>query len=328
MSNKITRRKFLTLSSLLPLLAYADEILKPWHLGHHGDFEFKKVSQNVYIMHGINSSVDTDAQCFVDNPAFIESKNGIILIDSGASYHVGKAILTQIKRVSDKPIIAIFNTHHHSDHWFANGAIKEVYPNVSIYAHHDFIDYAKNQYFRADKSQFNYQKAKKVAFPNIFVKDKEQIQIDSEIFEIEYPPVSHTSTDIVITHKKSNIIFMGDVALESILSNFVSGSSILGNLAFLEKIMKRDEYALYVAGHGRAGDKAFVIAPYYRYLKVIKEEVEQAYKDDISIFELSSCKTRIIERLTWDESFNFPLRFLDNHIQFIYLEFEEKLDIL
>jgi len=296
---------------------------KPWYLGHHGAFEFKKFAKNLYIMHGVNHKNDNDAQCFVNNPAFIESKKGIILIDSGASYRVGQAVLQQIARITSKPIIAIINTHHHSDHWFANGAIKEKYPSVKIYGHKNFITSAKEQYFTYANREENIYKAKKVVFPDTFVDAEDFIRIDNEIFHVQHLKHTHTNSDITLTHLNSNVIFLGDIALESTLAYFGKNGSILNNITLLETINNQRKYTLYIPGHGTSGTQEKVISPYLFYLSTIKKEVLKAYQEEKSIFELVECQEKIMNQFEWKDGFNFSLSFLQNHIEAVYIELEQ-----
>jgi len=318
----LTRRDFFTLCLVGSFNFQLDaKNLNPWHLGSHGEFNFKPIADNVYIMHGAKEN-NHDAKCFVHNPAFIESKNGIIIIDTGASYFVGKAVLTQIKQISDKPIIAIFNTHHHSDHWFANAAIQEAYPKVKIYGHKNIIASAKEQYFKEKNKIDNLCKAKRMVLPSYFVEDGDIITIDDEQFDIQHPKKAHTNSDISITHKNSNVIFLGDTVLQATLGYFGIGSSILGNIEFLEKIVGQKEYTLYVPGHGKSGTIKETVKPYLFYLKTMKDEVEKAHKEDKEFYELKETEAKIKSILTWNDDFNFPLTFLEPHMQTIYSELE------
>ena len=301
--------------------------LKPWHLGHHGNFYFKQMAKSVYVMHGAKKR-DHDAQCFIHNPAFIESKNGIIIIDTGASYVVGKAVLNQIAQISPKPIIAIFNTHHHSDHWFANGAIVEAYPDVKIYGHQNIIESATNMYLQGGERLISQAKAKSFHLPSYFVDDDENMTIDGEDFHIQHPKSAHSNSDISITHLQSNVIFLGDIVLESTLGYFSEISSILQNITFLEKLSQQKRYALYIVGHGTSGNYQKTVAPYLYYLSSIKEEVSKAYEEDKGIFELEEAHKRLKQKFTWKEDFTFPLRFVENHMEFVYAELEKEDNFL
>jgi len=323
------RRDFLRYTSLglaTVLSSLEAKAIVPWHLGHHGDFYFHQMAQNVYIMHGAKKR-DADAQCFIHNPAFIESKNGIIIIDPGASYVVGKAVLAQIKQISNKPVIAILITHYHSDHWFANGAVVETYPNVKIYGHKNIIDSANKMYLEGAERKISLRKAKSFHLPSYFIKDQEHLEIDGEDFIIQHPKVAHCNSDITITHTQSNVIFLGDVVLESTLGYFSSISSILENITFLEKLAKQKRYTLYVPGHGVSGSFEHTVEPYLYYLATIKEEVTKAYQQGQGIFELQKAQESIKQKFTWKENFHFPLRFLESHMQFVYMELENDEDM-
>ncbi|MCW9068085.1 MAG: MBL fold metallo-hydrolase, partial [Sulfurimonas sp.] len=108
--------------------------LNAWTLGKLGDFKFEKVNANVWVMHGPVMMPNKENGGFMNNPALIESENGLIIVDPGGNYNVGKEILKEVEKVSKKPVIAIFNTHKHGDHWFANKNFQEKYPDVKIYA--------------------------------------------------------------------------------------------------------------------------------------------------------------------------------------------------
>jgi glyoxylase-like metal-dependent hydrolase (beta-lactamase superfamily II) len=318
------RREFLYLTTGLPLMPlFGSRMPSAWHLGHHGDFYFQQYASNVYIMHGINSGKDADAHCFVHNVSVIEATHGLIVIDPGASYYVGTEVMKQIERISKKPIIAVVNTHHHSDHWFANGALKEKFPNVEIYGHRLLEKAAKKQYFSIKERAFrSTKKAKYIVYPDKYLHRGQTLHIDSEVFQVMHPAHAHTSTDIALWYPKSDTFFLGDIALESTLGNFAGYSSILGNIDFLEKIKKR--HRLYVPGHGQSGNYKSVVEAYLFYLRTIRDEVIKAYDMGKGIFELQEAKKHVLEKFAWRETFNFPLKYIDSHMQFVYMELDQR----
>ncbi len=68
------------------------------------------------------------------------SKNGMVIIDPGSIKLVDEQILAQSKYISNQPILAAFNTHLHGDHWLANMAFIEAYPNMKTYSHPTMIE--------------------------------------------------------------------------------------------------------------------------------------------------------------------------------------------
>ncbi|WP_317928439.1 alkyl sulfatase dimerization domain-containing protein [Halioxenophilus sp. WMMB6] len=54
---------------------------------------------------------------FIGNTTVIEGDDGLIVYDTGVSIEHGRLIAKEIKKISDKPIKAIFYSHHHTDHY-------------------------------------------------------------------------------------------------------------------------------------------------------------------------------------------------------------------
>ena len=56
------------------------------------------------------------------NSTVIVGDEGVILVDSGGSDEVGRHIATAVRRITDKPVTHVVNTHHHGDHYLGNVA--------------------------------------------------------------------------------------------------------------------------------------------------------------------------------------------------------------
>ncbi len=299
---------------------------KGFTLGNLGTFEFKKDHANVYIMHGppMNPSVENEG--FMNNPTVIEAAHSLIVIDPGGNYNVGKKILAQIERISDKPIVASINTHKHGDHWFANKALLEKYPNMLIFAHPNMIKAVKNG--EADKWFSILQRLSKnldgtnneFPYPNRELKGGKLLTIDGEKFLIRHPQRAHTDTDIVITHLNSQTMFLGDNLMKSRFGAFDDSSSIMGDIKLLEDIEKEKELKLYVPGHGPSGKMHETIDPFLNYMKIIVDEAGKAYKDDVETYEI---KDRVVKRLKDYQKWDAFDDQMGKHLQKAYDEWEE-----
>ena len=315
------RRHFLLLSLFSWLTLTATEKM-PWFLGKYGRFRFKNVHQNIFIMHGVLSAPDRENQGFITNPAFVETKHGLVVVDPGGSYQAGKEILKQMQHVSQKPVIAIFNTHDHDDHWFANAVFKEAYPKATIYAHEKMPAAAKELYGGAYTQRgFSFDAAEHVVYPEYLLKGGETLSIDGETFIVLHPHAAHTNNDIAIIHQNSNTIFMGDLLMSQTLANFGLHSSIRGNIRFLESIEKMPAFALYVAGHGPSGSREDVFMPYLSYLRIIENAMIEAYKQEIPRVAFGEVEERILKQLSWEE-LPFSHAFVNRYMHHIYSELE------
>lgn len=294
-------------------------------LGKYGTFKFEKANKNVYIMHGPVVAPNKENRGFMNNPALIEGKNGLIVIDPGGNYNVGKEILAEIEKVSTKPILAVFNTHKHGDHWFANKAIVEKYPKVDIYAHPNMIKEVKAGeaeiwYGILNRTTGNLEGTKAFAFPTIALKDGDKIEVDGEQFEIAFPNRAHTDTDLLITHKNSNTLFLADNLMKGRLGSFDESSSILGNIKLLEEIKADTNFTLYVPGHGISGTRDETIDPFLNYLHTLNEEGAKAYDEDMESYEI---KDEVLKKLAWMKGWDGFEKNAAAHLNKIMLEIGE-----
>ena len=97
-----------------------------------GEFAFEEVATNVYVMHGPLEEPNPDNHGFMNNPALIVGDEGLILIDPGSTLQVGMKILEEMEKVSTKPVLAVFNSHIHGDHWLGNQAVRQAYPDQQV----------------------------------------------------------------------------------------------------------------------------------------------------------------------------------------------------
>ena len=285
--------------------------LNAFTLGTLGEFKFEKVNSNVYVMHGPELEPNKENEGFMNNPAVIESKNGLIVIDPGGNYNVGKKILAEIEKVSKKPIIAIFNTHKHGDHWFANKNIQEKYPNVPIYALTYMIEQVKDNaaetwYGILGRMTGNLEGTKPFAFPTQGVENKQTVVVDGETFVMRHFTKGHTDTDILIEHVNSSTLFIGDNLITNRFGAFDESSSIIENIALLEKIKNQEEgfkkYKLYVPGHGPSNsDAAELMDPFLNYMKIIVAAAKKGYEEGVESYEMKPIVHEELKKYhSWD----------------------------
>jgi alkyl sulfatase BDS1-like metallo-beta-lactamase superfamily hydrolase len=87
---------------------------------------------------------------WIGNSTIIEGDDGLIVYDTSVNMDAGAHIAAEIRKISDKPIKAIFYSHHHPDHY--NGTAALVTPeqvaagSVKIYAWDNFEEEKANEF--------------------------------------------------------------------------------------------------------------------------------------------------------------------------------------
>jgi alkyl sulfatase BDS1-like metallo-beta-lactamase superfamily hydrolase len=79
---------------------------------------------------------------FLGNSTIIEGDDALIVYDTGVNAEAGAHIAAEIRKISDKPVKAIFYSHHHGDHYNGTSAIVDPVDvaagDVAIYAWENF----------------------------------------------------------------------------------------------------------------------------------------------------------------------------------------------
>ncbi len=285
------------------------------------DYPVDKIAANVYIIHGPLSVPNASNKGFMNNPGIVLTTKGVVVIDPGATIETGEMVLRAIKKLTNKPVIAVFNTHQHADHWFGNAAINKAYPNAIIYAHeitvNDAPDIGKDWVVTLkDLTKLNHLQTKVVGAHKT-VKHGDVISIGDTQFSIFHYGVTHTHSDIMVA-VDNKAVFMGDNLFNGRL-NAHSAGHIKKTWQAVEKVVADVQPKMIVPGHGQSGDLTML-----KYAldvhKLLYQSVREQYENDIEDFEMrAEVEKKIADYKSW-EGFDQQLGRVINKA---YLEIEE-----
>jgi len=163
---------FLALMSSFSILSSAQEEHK---------ITTRKINDNFWILHGGNG--------LGANVGVSIGSDGIVLIDS-MNTGTGKLLIEAIRKISDKPIKYVINTHDHGDH---RGGNEELVSLGATVIYPNFLKYT------------SYQGATR----DIQFEDRMSFKANGELFTL-YHVKSHTWNDVIVHMKKNNAVFTGD----------------------------------------------------------------------------------------------------------------------
>ena len=87
---------------------------------------------------------------WIGNSTIIEGEDGLIVYDTSVNVEAGAFIAAEIRKISDKPIKAIFYSHHHTDHYNGTSALvtaeQVASGEVKIYAWDNFEEEIANEF--------------------------------------------------------------------------------------------------------------------------------------------------------------------------------------
>lgn len=303
-----------------PLIAQAHNVSAPASLEH---YSFEKISKNIHVIHGSQELPSAKTRGFMNNPAIITTKNGVIVIDPGSSKVIGQQLLDKIKTVTSKPVIAVFNTHVHGDHWLGNHGIRAAYPSVPIYAHQRMIERAKNgegldyidMFLRMTQQATA---GTKVVAPDVGLNGGEALRLDGVDLRIHHTGHAHSDSDIMIEVVKDKGLFLGDIVASKRVPNsdVPQDANFKGTLHAI-KTMLKGPATLFIPGHGHSGGREVPEAS-LQFLKILTESVERYYKQGLSDFEM---KDKVINDLSAFHDWN-NFHEIGKVISYVYQEVE------
>ncbi len=96
-----------------------------------GDFELQKLAE------GVIAAIRKQPPLFSFDPnnVFIINDQDVVVVDSNASLAGTRQLLAALRRLTNKPVSYVINTHWHDDHIIGNQVWREAFPNVEFIGH-------------------------------------------------------------------------------------------------------------------------------------------------------------------------------------------------
>lgn len=284
------------------------------------DYPVTPVTDKVYVIYGPLEEPDEKNQGFRNNPGIVLTSQGVVVIDPGGSRYTGEMVLQKIRTLTPAPVIAVFDTHHHGDHWLGNDAIKRAYPKVAIYAHPTMktkLESGEGERWLGIMNRLTRGASigTRVVVPDKTVTHGDIVQLGDTRFRIYQTGTAHTDNDIVIEVVEEKVLFLGDVVRGNL--GLMEGSSFKGNIAAIDTVLKIDARH-FVPGHGPSGGPE-VARRYQNYLKTLYAQVQELHKQGLVDFEM---KPKVAEALRAYRHWSGFDTMLGSHISQAYLEAE------
>lgn len=286
------------------------------------DYPTDRVADNVYVIHGPLTIPNPENQGFMNNPGIVITAAGVVILDPGGTVQSGEMVLRAIKKLTNKPVVAVFNSHIHGDHWLGNQAVKAAYPEVVIYAHPNMIaevETGEGDVWIELMEQLTEGKSKgtTVIAPTRAINHGDEIKVGKLTFRIHHYGQAHTKTDIMVEIVEPGVVFLGDNVLNGRVPRMAEGD-IKGNILACTEIVKTGS-GVYVPGHGKSGDRK-VVDIMHTWFNTIYTIVERLYDEGLSDFEMKDEITQALGDYTEWIGFNEQL---GKHISYSYLQVEE-----
>lgn len=255
-----------------------------------------KIGPHTYVIeHGPHDEDSKVSHGFHNNPGFVITDAGVVVVDTGSSYEIGKMILRKIAGVTSKPITHIFTTHFHGDHWLANQALVEAYPDVHTIAHPELIALLKGGEDKFWLDNFSKRlgddfAGTKAIIPNTPAENREY-KIGGITFKVMLIDKAHTTTDLMVHVVEEGVLFTGDIVNNKHFS-FMGHGNFKGAYEATQQAQALNAKYI-VVGHGQSG-KPNLVNEFSQFYQELRSTVGKYHEQGLMDFEM---KPKVVAEL-------------------------------
>ena len=237
-------------------------------------------------------------------------KDGVLVVDTQYAEMAPK-ILSEIRKLSDKPIVWMVNTHIDEDHSGGNAALAKLGrgpgPRPRIIAHENVLN-------RMTQRVPNQPPVPDEALPNDeYGTPQKDLFFNGEAVVIYHMPRAHTDGDSIVFFRRSDVVSVGDIFTPDQWPaiDLARGGSVEGTLDALNYILTltvperyQDGGTLVVPGHGRISNEADVVE-YRNMLTIVRDRVQDLLKKGMTLEQVKAARpardyeTEYSERGLW-----------------------------
>ena len=240
-------KKFVVLSVLVVLIvcsgaAFAQEGLT-------------KIADNVYSYVGAKDA--SPANSFAANAGIVIGRDGILVVDTLISAKEGQRFLADIRKISDKPIKYVVNTHTHLDHAFGNCVFAKL---GAVVISHDADRKLLEKVGEATLRNIgNYglkpedMAGTEIVLPSLTFSDKMTIDLGGETVELIRVAPSHTGGSVIVNLPAKKLLFAGDILFTD-FHPYLADGDIPGWTRTLDALLAMDVERI-IPGHGPLSSK-------------------------------------------------------------------------
>jgi glyoxylase-like metal-dependent hydrolase (beta-lactamase superfamily II) len=220
------------------------------------DIQPIQLTENVWMIYSEDVFPTPRNQGMMCNITFVVTDDGVVVLDSGGSLQIGEMAIRMIRTVTDKPVVSIFVSHYHGDHWLGSHAfVNEYGADLPIYAHPHTrreIEGVQGDLWRSLMERWTEGATlgTRVVAPNREMNHGDEFRFGDVTLRMHHYGVAHTPSDISVEVVGDRLTYVGDVAMERRIANMDDGS-FQGSLDYIDQLKAAAGSEIWVPGHGR-----------------------------------------------------------------------------
>jgi len=211
-----------------------------------------QVAPNVYAVVGDLAGQTYENDGLNNNLGFVVSDAGVLVINTGPSARVARALHAAIRKISAQPVKWVVNVNSQNHYWHGNGYFKS--QGATILASKEAERVMREmgaQQLEANKALLKEKADGTVlTYPTELITDRRELKLGKTAVQLLHFGPAHTPGDLVVWLPQQKILFAGDIVYTERLLAVIPISNATGWIQAFDKLVALNPKMI-VPGHGR-----------------------------------------------------------------------------
>jgi glyoxylase-like metal-dependent hydrolase (beta-lactamase superfamily II) len=210
-------------------------------------------------------------------------------------------IVEAVKKVTDKPVKFVINTHWHGDHTGGNENFGKA---GAVIIAHDNVRRRMSTEQALELFKMKFPPSPRVALPVVTFAESVTLHLNDDEVQVTHVPPAHTDGDAVIRFTKANVVHMGDLFMNGLYPFIDPGSgSVDGVVAAADRTLAAiDDTTKIIPGHGPLASKADYKA-FRDMLAAVRDKVRELKKAGKTLADVQAAKPTSEFDAKWGKGF-------------------------
>ncbi len=244
------------------------------------------IAEDTYLFEGVNEDFSRDNGGNIVNVAAIVTQAGVVVINAGPSRLYGEQLRAAIARLTDQPVVRIFISKLHPDHFLGSQAFPQVTRSTLAETITGISDQGEQFTLNMYRMVGPWMIGTEVTLPNDTVQPG-MVEIGGHRLEL-LALAGHTPSDLVVLDHSTGTLFTGGVVFHN-RAPTTPHADLAGWRASLETL-DRLEFRLLVPSHGPVSRDHRPIAQTRDYIDWLEESLSGAAAEGLDMAEVLNMK--------------------------------------
>ncbi len=274
--------------------------------------DLTKLADNVYSY--VGSKDASASHSFAANAGIIIGRDGVLVVDTLISAKEGKRFLADIRKVTDKPIKYVVNTHTHLDHALGNCVFAR--QGATIISHEADRKLLAAQGSTLLKHAGDYglkpedMAGTEIVVPTLSFSERLVIDLGGEEVHLIRVAPSHTEGSVVVYVPAKKLLFSGDILFTD-FHPYLADGDMSGWAKTIDTLLTMDVERI-VPGHGPLSGKKD-LRDMKEYLQLFDSKARELAATSQNVDTISAQLLKILPKRSqaeWMVGYNVKLRYV------------------